>query len=166
MGVVHLGSNHASNIGIGAQTLVAVAAGHCRPATRSLPSAWPLPIPDSLNHLAQVRVADASAGVVGVVESRMELQPAPGKEGLMILHSVVGPAKQATTFRSRCSARSQERHRPAKPSSPASAAPARRKRRGACSGDAGNQGWWSAEGAPTIGVALQEPAGRLGLGVS
>ncbi|MCA9958434.1 MAG: hypothetical protein KC443_05345 [Anaerolineales bacterium] len=55
------------------------------------------PLPDSHEQMPLVRLADASTwtGVVGVVETRMLYQVAPGKEveGEMIWHSADGPAQ-------------------------------------------------------------------------
>jgi hypothetical protein len=54
------------------------------------------PLPGTLQPLALVsRASGAEAGVIGVVESRMVWEVAPGKEaeGEMSLHSAAGPAK-------------------------------------------------------------------------
>ncbi|MFQ5859668.1 MAG: hypothetical protein ACE5LU_29070, partial [Anaerolineae bacterium] len=58
------------------------------------------PLPNSTSSLPRVRLADGKnwTGVIGVVESRMALQPVPGKADEagnvpLELHSVPGPAK-------------------------------------------------------------------------
>jgi hypothetical protein len=52
-------------------------------------------LPDQHGRLSLVRQSSGEelAGIVGVVEGRMELVPAPGKEGEFELHSVAGAAK-------------------------------------------------------------------------
>ncbi len=152
---------YASNIGIGAQTLVAVAAGDLSAGDAVSAVGLADPIPDSLNHLAQVRVADGTGGVVGVVESRMELQPAPGKDGLMILHSVAGPAKAGDYVSITVLGAAQVKTQAGK-----AIQPGQRVTVGANGAVRALQtrtieGMVVSEGAPTIGVALQEPADGL-----
>ena len=152
---------YASNIGIGAQTLVAVAAGDLSAGDAVSAVGLADPMPDSLNHLAQVRVADGTGGVVGVVESRMELQPAPGKDGLMILHSVAGPAKAGDYVSITVLGAAQVKTQAGK-----AIQPGQRVTVGANGAVRALQtrtieGMVVSEGAPTIGVALQEPADGL-----
>jgi hypothetical protein len=56
-----------------------------------------VPLPGSTSPVPQVRLAGETTaeGVIGVVESRMELRLAPGKEGdgVRVLYSVPGPAR-------------------------------------------------------------------------
>jgi hypothetical protein len=84
---------YAANIGSSAQTIMAVAASDLAAGDAVSAAGLADPLADGLARLAQVRTADGGAGVIGVVASRVELQPAPGKDGLLIPHSVAGPAK-------------------------------------------------------------------------
>lgn len=152
---------YAGNIGLSAQTLVAVADGDLTAGDAVSAVGLADPIPNSLNHLAQVRVADATAGVVGVVESRMELQPAPGKEGVMVLHSVAGPAKAGDYVSITVLGAAQVKVQAGK-----AIQPGQRVTVGANGAVRALQtrtieGMVVSEGAPTIGVALQEPKDGL-----
>ncbi|HSN78664.1 MAG TPA: hypothetical protein VL334_26640 [Anaerolineae bacterium] len=146
------------NISASAQTIVAVAASDL--AAGDVVSAGGLAdaLPGSLNRLAQVRLADGAAGVIGVVASRVELQPAPGKNGLLIPHSVAGPAKAgdyvALTVLGAVQVKAQ---------AGSAILPGQRVTAGANGAARALQtrtieGMVVAEGAPTLGVALQEPA--------
>jgi hypothetical protein len=87
---------YAGNVTSGGQTLVAVAAGDQPLTAGDVVTAMGLadPIPGSLERLAVVgRAGGEAANVVGVVSSRMALQPLPGKDGQEELHSVAGPAR-------------------------------------------------------------------------
>lgn len=86
----------AGNVFLSAQTLVAVVGGDQPLTVGDVVAAVGLadPLPGSLNRLAQVRLATVEqANIVGVVSSRMALQPLPGKDGEQALHSVGGPAQ-------------------------------------------------------------------------
>ena len=86
----------AGNVFLSAQTLVAVVGGDQPLTAGDVVAAAGLadPIPGSLDHLARVRLAtDEQANVVGVVSSRMALQPLPGKDGEQVLRSVAGSAQ-------------------------------------------------------------------------
>ncbi len=86
----------AGNVFASAQTLVAVVGGDQPLTPGEVVSAAGLAeaIPGGHNPLAQVRLATPEqANVVGVVHSRMALQPAPGKVGEEVLRSVDGPAQ-------------------------------------------------------------------------
>jgi hypothetical protein len=92
----------AANVAVGSVTLVAVADGPAPLAAGDVVAAAGLadPLPDTLIPLPRVRLADAEtwSGVIGVVESRMALQPMLGKadedgNAPLELHSVAGRAK-------------------------------------------------------------------------
>jgi hypothetical protein len=86
----------AGNVFLSAQTLVAVVGGDQRLSPGDLVTAIGMadPISGSLNRLALMTLANAEhANVVGVVSSRMAIQPAPGKGGEQVMHSTVGPAQ-------------------------------------------------------------------------
>ena len=86
----------AGNVFASAQTLVAVVGGDQPLAAGDVVTAIGLadPVPGSLDRLAMVRLAGSEVtNVVGVVSSRMALQPLPGKEGVEDLRSVAGPAQ-------------------------------------------------------------------------
>lgn len=151
-------SIYAANIGIGAQTLVAVAAGDLAAGDVAAAVGLTEPTADSANQWVQVRAADGKTGVIGVVASRMELQPAPGKEGLMILQSVAGPAKPGDYVAitvigpAQVKAQAGTAIRPGQRVTvdPSGAARALQTRT--------LEGMEVSEGAPTLGVALREPA--------
>jgi hypothetical protein len=85
----------AGNVLAGGYSVLAVVSGDQALSPGDLASAQGVadPLPGSSGSLPQVTRASADrAGVVGVVQSRMALQPAPGKPGVEILHSVDGPA--------------------------------------------------------------------------
>ena len=151
----------AANVTISDQTLVAVAAGDLAAGDAVSAVGLADPLPNSLSHLAQVRVADGTSGVAGVVESRMELQPAPGKEGVMILHSVAGPAKAGDYVAITVLGAAQVKVQAGK-----AIQPGQRLTVGANGAVRALQtrtvdGMVVSEGAPTIGVALQEPKDGL-----
>lgn len=149
------------NISASGQTIMAVAAGDL--AAGDVVSAVGLAdaLPGSLTPLAQVRAADGAAGVIGVVASRVELQPAPGKDGLLLPHSVAGPAKAgdyvalvvqgATQVKTQASAALQPGQRVTVGTNGAVRALQTRT----------VDGMVVAEGAPTVGVVLQAPAAGL-----
>lgn len=86
----------AGNVSASGHTLLAVVAGTQPVTAGDVVSAVGVadPRPGSLRHLPKVELADAQlAGVVGVVASRIEMQPAPDKEGVTIPQSVDGPAR-------------------------------------------------------------------------
>ena len=146
----------AANVTISDQTLVAVAAGDLSVGDAVSAIGLADPLPNSRSHLALMRVADGTSGVAGVVESRMELQPAPGKEGLMILHSVAGPAKAGDYVAIRVLGVAQVKVQAGK-----AIQPGQRLTVGANGAVRALQtrtvdGMVVSEGAPTIGVALQE----------
>ncbi len=90
----------AANVALDAQTLVAVVGGDRPLAAGDVVSALGLAeaLPGSLERLAVVGLAGGeAANVVGVVSSRMALQPLPGKGGQEELHSVAGPAQPGDT---------------------------------------------------------------------
>jgi hypothetical protein len=87
----------ASNLTASSLTVMAIADGPQPLEPGALAAAAGLAQPNvaGMNEIPRVQLADEAAynGIVGVVESRMELQPAPGKEGVLILHSVPGAAQ-------------------------------------------------------------------------
>jgi hypothetical protein len=86
----------AGNVFLSAQTLVAVTGGDQPLSPGDVATAIGLadPIPGSLGRLALMTLANTErANVVGVVSSRMALQPAPGKEDEQVMHSTDGPAQ-------------------------------------------------------------------------
>jgi hypothetical protein len=87
----------AANVTTNSQTLVAVAASDATLERGNLVAAAGLApaVPENQYPLPLVRLSTGQerAGIVGVVEGRMALEPAPDKEGELILHSVAGPAK-------------------------------------------------------------------------
>lgn len=86
----------AGNVFASAYTLVAMVGGDMPLEPGQVVSAAGLAatIPGGHNRLAQVRLATpGSASVAGVVDSRMALEPLPGKAGEMVLYSVDGPAR-------------------------------------------------------------------------
>ena len=86
----------AANVTMDAQTLLAVVGGDQPLAAGDVVTAVGLadPIPGSHERLALVGLAGGeTANVVGVVSSRMALQPLPGKDGQEELHSLAGPAQ-------------------------------------------------------------------------
>lgn len=86
----------AGNVFASAYTLVAMVGGDIPLEPGQVVSAAGLAetIPGGHNRLAQVHLAaPGSANVAGVVDSRMALEPLPGKAGEMVLHSVAGPAQ-------------------------------------------------------------------------
>jgi archaellum component FlaG (FlaF/FlaG flagellin family) len=86
----------AGNVFASAYTLVAVVGGDIPLEPGQVVSAAGLAetIPGGHNPLAQVHLAaPGSANVAGVVDSRMALEPLPGKAGDMVLHGVDGPAR-------------------------------------------------------------------------
>ena len=152
---------YAANIGSSAQTIMAVAAGDLAAGDAVSAVGLAGALSDGLDRLAQVRAADGAAGVIGVVVSRVELQPAPGKDGLLIPHSVAGPAKAgdyvALTVLGAVQVRAQ---------TGAAIQPGQRVTVGENGAVRALQtrtieGMVVAEGAPTIGVALQEPQDGL-----
>jgi hypothetical protein len=86
----------AANVAMDAQTLVAVVGGDQPLAAGDVVTAVGLAdvLPGSHERLALVGLAGGeTANVVGVVSSRMALQPLPGKGGQEELHGVAGPAR-------------------------------------------------------------------------
>jgi hypothetical protein len=148
----------AGNISSSAQTIMAVAASDLAAGDVVSGAGLADAIPGSLNRLAQVRLADGAAGVIGVVASRVELQPAPGKDGLLIPHSVAGPAKAGDYVSLTVLGAVQ-----VKAQAGSAIQPGQRVTAGANGAARALQtrtieGMVVAEGAPTLGVALQEPA--------
>lgn len=152
---------YASNIGLSAQTVMAVAAGDLTAGDAVAAVGLADALAGGLDRLAQVRAADGAAGVIGVVASRVELQPAPGKDDLLIPHSVPGPAKAgdyvALTVLGAVQVKAQ---------AGSAIQPGQRVTVGADGAVRALQtrtidGMVVAEGAPTVGVALQEPQDGL-----
>jgi hypothetical protein len=91
----------ASNVTASAWTLVAQVDGPGALTAGDLAAVSGVadPLPDGPTPLPQVRLADGRTwnGVIGVVESRMALEPSPGREeeeeDTLVLHSVSGPAQ-------------------------------------------------------------------------
>jgi hypothetical protein len=149
------------NISASAQTIVAVAASDLSAGDAVSAVGLADALPGSLNRLARVRAADGGAGVIGVVANRVELQPAPGKDGLLIPHSVAGPAKAgdyvALTVLGAVQVKAQAGN---------AIQPGQRVTVGANGAARALQtrtieGMVVAEGAPTLGVALQAPQDGL-----
>ncbi len=86
----------AGNVFLSAQTLLAMAGADQPLSPGDVVTAIGLadPIPGALNRLALMTLANTErTHVVGVVSSRMTLQPAPGKDGEQVMHSTDGPAR-------------------------------------------------------------------------
>ena len=151
----------AGNVSASAQTILAVAASDLSAGDAVSAVGLADVLPGSVNRLAQVSAANAAAGVIGVVASRVELQPAPGKEGLLIPRSVAGPAKAgdyvALTVLGAVQVKAQ---------AGSAIQPGQRVTVGANGAVRALQtrtieGMVVAEGAPTVGVALQAPQDGL-----
>lgn len=152
---------YAGNISASAQTIIAVAAGDLAAGEAVSAVGLADALPGSLNPLAQVRAADGATGVIGVVASRVELQPAPGKDGLLIPHSVAGPAKAGDYVALTVLGAAQ-----VKALAGTAIQPGQRVTVGAAGAVRALQtrtveGMLVAEGAPTVGVALQAPQDGL-----
>jgi hypothetical protein len=152
---------YSATIGASANALVAVAAGDLAAGDVAAAAGLAGPLPDSLAPLVQVRAADGAAGIVGVVASRMELQPAPGKDGLLILHSVPGPAKAGDYVLLTTTGAAQ-----VKVQDGSAIQPGQRVTVGGSGAVRGLEtrtveGMTVSEGAPTVGVALQAPQDGL-----
>lgn len=149
----------AANIGIGAQTLVAVAAADVSAGDVVAAAGLADPLADSLTQLVQVRPADGTAGIVGVVEGRLQAQPAPGKEGVTILHSVAGPAKAGDTVAIKVLGVAQARVQTGEAVQPGQRVTVGQQGTVRALQTRVVDGMVVSEGAPTIGVALTQPDG-------
>ncbi len=126
------------------------------------------PLPGSLSNIPLVRAADETQwnGVIGVVESRMELKSPPGKEdeSVLSLYSADGPAKPGDYIAITVMGVAKVKVEPS-----ATVLPGDRLTAAALAGHARPlrtemlNGMIVAEGAPVIGIVLSPPDPETGL---